>query len=47
MVDIIGGIMGIFKTNPIAGALLLVIGIVLGVVIDKALSMSMMGMGMM
>jgi hypothetical protein len=46
MADIIGGMMGLFQTNPLAAILLIGIGIIIGVVIDKVLSLSMMGMGM-
>jgi len=44
--DIVGAIQAAFGASPMGAALLIVIGIVLGIIIDKMLSMAMMGMGM-
>jgi len=45
--DIIGSIMAAFNADMMGAILLIVIGIVLGIIIDKVLSMMMMGGGMM
>ena len=42
--DIMGSIMAAYHASPLGVILLVVIGLVLGIIIDKVLSMSMMGM---
>ena len=44
--DIVGGLQAAYGASPIGAILLVVIGIVLGIIIDKMLGMAMMGMGM-
>jgi len=41
--DIVASLMAAFNADPIGALLLIAIGVVLGIIIDKALSMSMMG----
>lgn len=41
--DIVASLMAAFNADPLGAILLVGIGLVLGIIIDKALSMSMMG----